>query len=185
MDCIRVQIGIDKAGNKIYWEFGDKHLSNRHLLITGMSGQGKTYSIQTMLFELNRLGISSVLFDYTEGFMKKQLEGVFVEQLNACIKEHIVYSAGVPINPFIRHEIELGDITVQEKAADVASRIADIFTHVYAFGEQQAAAVFSAALNGINAYGDNMDMKKFQTELEKVQETNKTAKSVLLSLIHI
>lgn len=179
MDCIRVQIGIDKAGNKIYWEFGNKHLSNRHLLITGMSGQGKTYSIQTMLFELNRLGVSSVLFDYTEGFMKKQLEGVFVAQLNACIKEYIVYSIGVPINPFIRHEIELGDIIVKEKAADVASRIADIFTHVYAFGEQQAAAVFSAALNGINVYGDNMDMKKFQTELEKVQETNKTAKSVL------
>lgn len=179
MDPIRVQIGMDKAGNKIYWEFGNKHLSNRHLLITGMSGQGKTYSIQTMLFELNRLGVSSVLFDYTEGFMKKQLEGVFVEQLNACIKEHIVYSIGVPINPFIRHEIELGDIIVKEKAADVASRIADIFTHVYAFGEQQVAAVFSAALNGINVYDDNMDMKKFQTELEKVQETNKTAKSVL------
>lgn len=179
MDSIRVQIGMDKAGNRIYWEFGNKQLSNRHLLITGMSGQGKTYSIQTMLFELNRLSVSSVIFDYTEGFMKKQLEDVFVEQLNECIKERIVYSTGVPINPFIRHEIELGDTTVKEKSADVASRLADIFTHVYAFGEQQAAAVFSAALNGINAYGDNMDMKKFQMELEKVQETNKTAKSVL------
>lgn len=179
MDSVRVQIGMDKAGNRIYWEFGNKQLSNRHLLITGMSGQGKTYSIQTMLFELNRLSVSSVIFDYTEGFMKKQLEDVFVEQLNERIKEHIVYSTGVPINPFIRHEIELGDTTVKEKSADVASRLADIFTHVYAFGEQQAAAVFSAALNGINAYGDNMDMKKFQMELEKVQETNKTAKSVL------
>lgn len=176
---IRVPIGVDKAGNKICWGFGNKQLSNRHLLITGTSGQGKTYSIQAMLFELNKAGVSSVIFDYTEGFMKKQLENVFVEKLSNSIKEHIVYSTGVPINPFIRHEIELGDTTVTEKAADVASRLADIFTHVYEFGEQQSAAIFSAALNGINTYGNNMDMKKFQTELEKVQETNKTAKTVL------
>lgn len=178
-DVIRVPIGKDKANHTICWEFGNKQLSNRHLLITGTSGQGKTYSIQTMLFELNRKGVSSVIFDYTEGFMKKQLEDVFVQQLNDSIKEHIIYSVGVPINPFVRHEIELGEITVKEKAADVASRLADIFTHVYEFGEQQSAAIFSAALNGINTYGDAMNMQKFQRELEKVQETNKTAKTVL------
>ncbi len=179
VDAIRVPIGQDKANHTICWEFGNKQLSNRHLLITGTSGQGKTYSIQAMLFELNQKGVSSVIFDYTEGFMKKQLESVFVEHLNDSIKEHIIYNVGVPINPFIRHEIELGDITVKEKPADVASRLADIFTHVYEFGEQQSAAIFSAALNGINAYGDSMNMSKFQSELEKVQETNKTAKTVL------
>lgn len=176
---IRVPIGPDKAKNTICWEFGNKQLSNRHLLITGTSGQGKTYSIQTMLFELNRKGVSSVIFDYTEGFMKKQLEEIFVTHLNDSIREHIIYSIGVPINPFVRHEIELGDITVKEKPADVASRLADIFTHVYEFGEQQSAAIFSAALNGINTYGDAMNMRKFQAELENVQETNKTAKTVL------
>ena len=46
-------------------EFGNKALANRHLLITGTSGQGKTYSIQTMLYELARCDISSVIFDYT------------------------------------------------------------------------------------------------------------------------
>jgi len=179
VDVIRVPIGPDKADHTICWEFGNKQLSNRHLLITGTSGQGKTYSIQTMLFELNKKGVSSVIFDYTEGFMKKQLEEVFITHLNDSIKEHIIYSVGVPINPFVRHEIELGDITVKEKPADVASRLADIFTHVYEFGEQQSAAIFSAALNGINTYGDAMNMRKFQTELENVQETNKTAKTVL------
>lgn len=176
---VRVLIGKDSANNNIYWEFGNKNLANRHLLITGTSGQGKTYSIQTMLYELIKKGVPSVIFDYTEGFMKTQLEEPFVDQIGNCIDERIIYSVGVPINPFLRHEIDIAGTIVKEKAADVASRLADIFAHVYDFGDQQYSAIFTAALNGINAYGDNMNMKHFQAELEEVQETNKAAKTVI------
>ena len=58
----RVLIGTDKSSEKVYWEFGNKQLANRHLLITGTSGQGKTYSIQTMLYELSKSNVSSVIF---------------------------------------------------------------------------------------------------------------------------
>jgi DNA phosphorothioation-dependent restriction protein DptH len=40
---IKVHIGKDNRDNVIYWDFGHPDLSNRHLLITGTSGQGKTY----------------------------------------------------------------------------------------------------------------------------------------------
>ena len=175
----RVLIGKDVAKNSIYWEFGNKLLANRHLLITGTSGQGKTYSIQTMLYELTQAGVSSVIFDYTEGFMKTQLEKPFVEKLGDKINEKIVYSTGVPINPFVSHEIDIAGTVVKEKPALVASRLADIFSHVYDFGEQQYSAIFSAVLNGIEKYGDKMSMKHFQEELDAVQETNKTAKTVI------
>ena len=176
---IRVLIGQDTANNNIYWDFGNRQLANRHLLITGTSGQGKTYSIQTMIYELISDGVPSVIFDYTEGFMKNQLEKPFVDRIGDRIDEKIIYSVGVPINPFLRHEIEIAGTVVKEKAADVASRLADIFSHVYDFGDQQYSAIFSAALNGINAYGDNMNMKYFQAELEEVQESNKAAKTVI------
>lgn len=176
---IRVLIGNDTAKNPIYWEFGNKQLANRHLLITGSSGQGKTYSIQTMLYELTMAGVSSVIFDYTEGFMKNQLEKPFVDKLEGKIQEHIIYNVGVPVNPFIRHEIEIAGTIVREKPADVASRLADIFSHVYGFGDQQYSAIFTAALNGINTYGDNMTMRYFQSELESVQAGNKSAKTVI------
>lgn len=176
---IRVLVGNDTANNKIYWEFGNKNLANRHLLITGTSGQGKTYSIQTMLYELSTTGISSVIFDYTEGFMKTQLEKAFIDKMDNKIKEHIIYSTGVPINPFVQHEIEIGGVKVQEKPADVAARLADILTHVYDFGDQQYAAIFTAALNGIKAYGDHMNMQIFQNQLEDIQGSNKAAKTVL------
>lgn len=175
----RVLIGKDMSQTDIYWEFGHKNLANRHLLITGSSGNGKTYSIQTMLFELAKVNVPAIIFDYTEGFRKDQLEQPFVEQLGDKIKEHFLYYEGVPINPFVRHDIDFGGLVMKEKAADVASRLADIFTYVYDFGDQQYSAIFSAALNGINLYGDNMNMAHFRTELEEIQETNKAAKTVI------
>lgn len=178
-EITRVLIGRDGYMRDVYWEFGNKALANRHLLITGTSGQGKTYSIQTMLYELSKHNISAVIFDYTEGFMLQQLEESFKQALGNKINQHIVYSEGVPINPFTRHEVDLAGITIKEKASDVAARIAEIFTHVYDFGAQQYSAIFDAALNGMEKYGDGMNMLVFKNELEEVSENNKAAKSVI------
>lgn len=176
---IRVLIGEDRYSHKIFWEFGNKALANRHLLITGTSGQGKTYSIQTMLYELAKRNVSAIIFDYTEGFMLPQLEEPFKEFLGGKINQHIVYSLGVPINPFRRHEVDLAGIKIQEKPSDVAARLADIFVHVYDFGAQQYSAIFDAALNGMQKYGCNMNMRIFKEELEEVAEQNKSAKTVI------
>lgn len=175
----RVLIGQDNYMHNVYWEFGNKALANRHMLITGVSGQGKTYSIQTMLYELSKNNVSAVIFDYTEGFMLQQLEEPFKESLGNKISQKIIYSEGVPINPFIRHEIDLAGNIIKEKESDVAARLADIFTHVYDFGPQQYSAIFDAALNGMQKYGDRMNMRSFRDELDIVAEDNKTAKSVI------
>ena len=178
-ESIRVLIGEDKYNHSVYWEFSNKALANRHLLITGTSGQGKTYSIQSMLFELNKHNISAVIFDYTEGFMLNQLEEPFKKALGNSLNQHIVYSFGVPINPFKRHEVDLAGQKILEKESQVAARLADIFAHVYDFGAQQYAAIFDAALNGMYKYGNGMNMKLFQDELNEVVEQNKSAKSVI------
>ncbi len=179
LEDVRVYIGNDKFNSEVYWEFGNPKLANRHLLVTGTSGQGKTYCIQTMLYELSKTNISSVIFDYTEGFRKDQLEPKFLEKMQNNIHEEIVYSTGVPINPFKRHEISISGITMPEKPADVANRIANIFTHVYGFGEQQYAAIFKAAHEGLKKYKDDMNMDYFKDELEKVKSSNTAAKTVL------
>lgn len=178
-DGARVLIGKDRFLHDVYWEFDNKGLANRHLLITGQSGQGKTYSIQTMLYELAHYGLSAVIFDYSDGFTLRQLEEPFKQSLGDRISQMIVYSTGVPINPFKRHEIDLAGEKILEKESDVAARLADIFVHVYGFGFQQYAAIFDAALNGMVKYGDNMSMLRFREELEEVAENNKSAKSVI------
>ena len=175
----RVLIGRDKYLHNVYWEFNNKGIANRHLLITGQSGQGKTYAIQALLYELSKSGVSAVIFDYTEGFTLRQLEKPFVDALGNKLTQRIIYSAGVPINPFKRHEIDLLGEKILEKEADVAARLADIFIHVYGFGSQQYAAIFEAALEGMKKYGDDMNMFRFREELEEIGESNKSAKSVI------
>ncbi len=179
MEEIRALIGKDRFLNEVYWEFGNKALANRHLLITGTSGQGKTYSIQTILYELAKYNISSVIFDYTEGFMLQQLEKAFKDALGSRISQKIVYSTGVPVNPFKRHEVDLAGQKILEKESDVAARLADIFVHVYDFGDQQYSAIFDAAYNGLKKYGEKMNMDIFRNELEAVALQNKSAKTVL------
>lgn len=175
----RVLIGTDKLSGKVYWEFGNPALANRHMLITGTSGQGKTYSIQTMLYELSKSNVSAIVFDYTEGFRLDQLEKNFVNRMGDMIKQHIIYYTGVPINPFKRQEIEVAGMSMPEKSADVAARIANIFKHVYGFGDQQFSAIFEAARKGLDKYGEQMNMKLFQQMLEEEKVNNKTAQSVL------
>ena len=176
---IRILIGTDKYNHQVFWEYGNRALANRHLLITGTSGQGKTYSIQTMLFELSKHKVSSVIFDYTESFVLQQLEQPFKDSLGDKINQHIVYSTGVPINPFQRQQVELAGQVILEKESDVAARLADIFAHVYNLGDQQYSAIFDAVYNGLKKYGDKMNMKLFQDELNEMVDQNKSTKSVI------
>lgn len=148
LENIRVLIGKNKMSTDVYWEFGSPQMANRHLLITGTSGQGKTYSIQTMLYELAKGNVSSVVFDYTEGFRLDQLEPEFVDSMHNKINQHIVKIQGVPINPFKRQEQDFAGMKIQDTPADVAGRFANILTHVYGFGEQQYAAIYEATRVG-------------------------------------
>lgn len=175
----RVLIGQDKLSDKVFWGFGHKQLANRHLLITGTSGQGKTYSIQTMLYELSKSNISSVIFDYTEGFRLDQLEPEFVSKMGNHINQRVVKFENVPINPFKRQTIDYAGIKFPEKDADIAARFSNILTHVYSFGEQQAAAIFEAVRIGLSKYKDKMNMTYFKEELENVKQDNRAAQTVI------
>lgn len=180
LENARIAIGKDRKGNDVFWEFGNSQLANRHLLITGTSGQGKTYSIQTMLYEASKTNVAAVIFDYTEGFRKDQLEKKFLDKMGDRIDDRIVYFTGVPVNPFKRNEIEIAGMRAPEKVSDVAQRIANILTHVYSFGEQQFAAIFDACRVGLEKYGDAMSMKLLEQELNV--SSNKSAKLVVAKM---
>lgn len=179
LENTRVMIGSDKVNERVCWEFGHKQLANRHLLITGTSGQGKTYSIQTMLYELSKSNVSSVIFDYTEGFRLDQLEPEFVRRMGNHINQRVVKFENVPINPFKRQFIEFAGVKYPEKDSDVAARFANIMTHVYNFGDQQSAAIFDAVRVGLSKHKDKMNMQRFQEELENEKQVNKSAQTVI------
>jgi len=168
LEQIRIKIGrAENSNREIFWEYGNKGLANRHLLISGKSGQGKTYFMQCLLLEKSKLGIPSIVIDYTEGFLPNQLEAEFVEYLGDKINQKIVYSQKLPINPFQRNIRDIGGIQLPESNTDVAERIKSVFSAVYkTLGIQQLNAIYEAVLNGLELYDSNLNLVKMKQILE-------------------
>lgn len=161
----RIFLGNDSGGNRpIYWEFGHNQLSNRHLLIFGSSGMGKTYAIQAILCELAKAGQNSLIVDYTNGFEDSQLEPATKEFLKPT--QHRVQFEPVPINPFRRQVNLIGDMPQPEKTGNTAQRIKDVFGDVYSLGDQQRGAVYAVVKTGIETYGDKMCLDRLPELLQ-------------------
>ena len=171
LEKIRVLLGKDiRSQENIYWEYGHPQLENRHILISGKSGVGKTYFIQCLLYELAKSGVSSIVFDYTDGFKKSKLEPDFNEALAENIEQFLVFKNKFPINPFKRNLKELDeDEFYPESDEDVADRIKSVFMSVYKdIGSQQANALYQATKEGLRKYGEEMDLKRLGDELESL-----------------
>jgi len=177
---LRLLIGEDILTHEpVYWEYGHEQLPNRHLLVTGNSGTGKTYFIQAMLLELSRQGVSSVVFDYTDGFTPSKLEKPFVEALGSQIVQLSVYNKPFPVNPFTRYEMEVAGQLTRQSYIDVAERLKSVFKAVYDLGEQQANAIYNAVKNGLERRGDSMSLPHLRQELEAISSRVPNAKTVL------
>ena len=146
----RILLGRTKAGKEVYWEFGHPKLNNRHFLIFGNSGTGKTYAIQTILAELARKTQNSLIVDYTNGFLNKQLKPAFVGSVDPL--QHIVRRDGLPINPFRKGTDDDGcGGTLEESEWDVATRVTSIFDSVYNLGDQQRSVLIDAIQTGMSS----------------------------------
>ena len=169
LDKLRIKIGsAENSSREIYWEYGNNGLANRHLLISGKSGQGKTYFMQCLLLEKSKLGIPSIVIDYTEGFLPNQLEPEFVKYLGDKIKQKIVYSEKLPINPFQRNVRDIGGIQLPESNTDIAERIKSVFAAVYkTLGIQQQNAIYEAVLKGLGIHDSNLSLIKLKELLEE------------------
>ena len=185
-DC-RVLIGeIEGSTKKIYWEYDNKSLDNRHMLITGKSGNGKTYFIQCALLECMKHNIPSVIIDYTDGFKMSQLEKKFKDFMGDGIKQFVVCQDKFPLNPFKHGKKELDEgMYVDEDDIDVAQRFASVIGAVYSdLGSQQINAIYEAVLNGLRKHGDKLTLKLFREELIEIGTSYaKTATSKLAILI--
>lgn len=148
----RVFLGQTVSGSrKVYWEFGHSELTNRHVLIFGSSGMGKTYTIQCLLFELGRLSQNSLIVDYTNGFFDNQLEDEFRNELQPL--QHIIRREPLKINPFRQQSDIIGDELLPENIGTTAQRVSGVFSEVYNFGDQQKSALYQAIKAGLESSG--------------------------------
>jgi DNA phosphorothioation-dependent restriction protein DptH len=137
-----ILIGTDEIFHKkVYWTFNpDSGSVNPHVLIVGETGFGKTYAAQCMVTELKRKGMTTIIFDYGQGF---GVEEASTEFLDIAKPEQIEASRnGIAINPL---QIFPDDIM---GPVNVAQRIADTFSRIYPkIGIQQKEAIITAIEN--------------------------------------
>ena len=146
----RILLGVASPGSRrVYWEFGHKDLNNRHILIFGSSGMGKTYTIQCLLFEMGRSGQNSLIVDYTNGFFDNQLEREFINLLRPV--QHVVRREPLAINPFRQQAEVIGGDLLPEVPSSTAQRVSGVFSEVYNFGDQQKSALYQAVKSGLEA----------------------------------
>lgn len=184
LEDIRAYIGkVNNSNHEIFWEFGNPSLANRHMLIQGKSGQGKTYFIQRMLKEMSEQGVPSIIIDYTDGFKKSKLDDNFKLALDNDdkIQYCTVYVDRFPLNPFKKNLIEIDENTfVPEDNSTVASRFKSTISSVYNLGSQQLNVIYQSVIRGLEKYGSNMDLIKLKEELNL--EDSSSAGTVLSQL---
>ena len=164
----RIFLGQTKEGRDIFWEYGHTELSNRHLLIFGKSGSGKTYAIQALLCELSKYHQNSLIVDYTNGFLSKHLEPEFKSITNP--KPHVVLQQPLPLNPFRQREQIIDDDIppIIETPYAVGARVTSVFTSVYStIGEQQTAALNKTIAEGIETFKGTFDFEQLLQLLEE------------------
>ena len=166
----RILLGeAEGTTKKIYWEYGNKELPNRHMVITGKSGNGKTYFIQCALKELIDAGVPAIIIDYTDGFKSSQLEPEFKEALGDRLKQFIVAANKFSLNIFKKGIKELDeDIYIDEDNVDVAERFKSVIGSVYKdLGIQQLNSIYQTVIRGLEKYDGNLNLRAFKNELEE------------------
>ncbi len=171
----RVLIGSDLGGDgEVYWEYGSSQLANRHLIVFGRSGQGKTYCIQGILIELAKAKIKPLIIDYTNGFLPNHLEPEFNDFVNP--KSSFLAQSPLGISPFRKQAQDFGGVMLEEKDHIIAARIASVFNQVYStIGEQQLATLTNVIENGVAQHGSKYN---FTSMLDDLYEEGKTGESL-------
>lgn len=127
------------SGYKIFWDPDPSSgIGNPHLMITGESGYGKTYTTQCLISELAQKNIPSVVFDYGQGFALNAVSPIFLKSANPI--EILASEIGIDINPL---EIFTSDIN---GPINVAVRVSDTFNRIYNIGIQQHSVLQKAIL---------------------------------------
>ena len=165
-----IPIGRTASGENAIWAYGNNpegKLINRHMLILGSSGSGKSYAIKAILGELARNHQASLIVDYTEGFT----EDKFVEFPEYVAPQYVVKKGiKLPINPFLKHE------SVLDNSYDVATRVSSVFHRIYSdMGDNQISVFNDIIEQGVDAYDTRYTMSQLLVDLESMANEVKGA----------
>lgn len=168
-----VLIGADaESGEAVTWNPDpESGAANPHVLVLGESGFGKTYAICCLLTELAQRGITSIVFDYAQGFSLANSPREFVKFARPV--ELDAAREGVNINPLQSYPFDV------HGSVSVAQRVADTFKRVYpGIGIQQHAILRQAVIDVLPEENDSpRDGKRSRREPPPFRDLQHTLES--------
>lgn len=181
----RVLLGTTTGGKQVYWEFGHNELANRHVVVFGTSGMGKTYAIQCILCELARKNQNGLVIDYTDGFIPSNIEPAARGYIPAA-GQTFIYNDPLPINPFKAQISEQDGMVFKDTPITIAKRVASIFKNVYDLGAQQLPFTIEVIQQGIERYSDDFNLDRllemFSEYLDDPLYTRNTVQTTITKL---
>ena len=181
----RILLGKTTGGKEVYWEFGHDSLANRHMVIFGTSGMGKTYAIQCLLCEMARQNQNSLVIDYTDGFVPNNIETA-AKPIITSDGQTFIYNDPLPINPFKAQVSEQDGMKFKDTPITISKRVSSIFKNVYDLGTQQLPFTIEVIQTGIERYGDEFNLDKmlemFYEYLDDPLYTKNTVQTTITKL---
>lgn len=170
LNQVRTLIGtIPHSNKKISIEYGHKELSNRHVLISGKSGYGKTYFMQCLIYEMSKQKIPTLIIDYSDAFTESELQEELIEYLGDNLKIFNVKKDKFPLNPFRKN--------FEDDYLDISSTIKTIFSSVYNIGPIQENTLLTTIFEQLNEHEEDMNFNHLKNAL--INNNDKNSLSVL------
>lgn len=149
MQKLEILLGNSYSGNtkldeKIIWTPKTEH--NAHLLLIGGSGSGKTETIKSIIFELNKQKINTLVIDFHDDF--KQLSDNIID----------FEKNGATIHPL--------EILANERPIDVAYRVSQMFKNIFRLGDIQFSIIRESIKDFYNLSGILNFHEKVQTPVK-------------------
>lgn len=188
---LEISLGsVQSTGVEALWRPYERapRLSNQHLLVVGKSGSGKSETTKALIWELDRRGVPSIIFDFQGEYAKP--DGDFFRAVRPQVFDAM---AGLPINPF---EVPIDPHTGKRRPfIESVYRLADTLNRVFkGSGDIQLGALRDAILQSYHQRGfDKDDEATWSNEpptidmlhaclKEMAQERGATVKNLLVRL---
>lgn len=142
LDNLRILLGKNYRGKEIFWDYGiNLGMQNRHMLVLGSSGSGKSYAIKMILAELARVHLPSLIIDYTDGFDEEGMANIS----SLTRPQYSLIRSKLPMNPFSNYD---GTDTYL-----IANRVAGVFTQVWKnLGARQKNVLVDTIDKGLRSF---------------------------------
>lgn len=122
--------------------FDTQETPNKHMLLIGSSGSGKSVQAQNIILNLARQSGTVIVLDIHSVFSNEQIFHAYRQDLEMYLNEIDVYNTGIPCDLFA--PVKFPDGTL-EKPADTAGAVTEVLARTTVMGAKQKNILRKAA----------------------------------------